>query len=137
MAQGELAGLDIARPSHVDPYSRCRFRIDKATHVERRLESPHLFATFTPPGVKLTNSSKEVFIYETKGPYSDWSTTRYTLEPGKSHEFDIAYPLTYRRNNEVYTLYPGSHSEFREPITGGPPKLFKAREETPKEPPAS
>ncbi len=91
-------------------------------------ESPHLFATFTPAGVKVTNSSKEIFIYETKGPYSDWSTTRYTLEPGKSHEFEIAYPLTYRRNNEIYTLYPGSHSEFREPLTGGPPRFFRARE---------
>lgn len=90
--------------------------------------APHLFATFTPPGVKVTNLSEETFIYETKGPYSDWSTTKYKLEPSQSHDFDISYPLTYRRNGEIYTLAPGSHSEFRVPIKGGPPRLFQARE---------
>lgn len=89
--------------------------------------APHLFATFSPPGVKLTNSSQEQFVYETKGPYSDWGGP-YKLEPGKSHEFEIAYPLTYRRNGEVYTLAPGSHSEFRVPLKGGAPRLFQARE---------
>ena len=90
--------------------------------------SPHLFATFTPPGVKITNVTEVDFIYQTKGPYSDWSNAKYKIEPGKSHDFDISYPLTYRRNGEVYTLAPGSHSEFRVPITGGPPRLFQARE---------
>lgn len=90
--------------------------------------SPHLFATFTPPGVKVTNLSEVDFVYETKGPYSDWSNAKYKLEPGKSHDFDISYPLTYRRNGEIYTLAPGSHSEFRVPITGGAPRLFQARE---------
>ncbi len=90
-------------------------------------ESPHLFAVFTPPGVKLSNSSDEVFTYETKGPYSDWGGP-YKLEPGKSHDYEISYPLTYRRKGEVYTLAPGSHSEFRDPIKGGPPRLFQVRE---------
>ena len=90
--------------------------------------TPHLFATFTPPGVKLTNLTEVDFVYETKGPYSDWSNAKYKLEPGKSHEFDISYPLTYRRNGEIYTLAPGSHSEFRVPLKGGPPSLFQARE---------
>ena len=90
--------------------------------------SPHLFATFTPPGVKVTNLTEVDFVYETKGPYSDWSNSKYKLEPGKSHEFDISYPLTYRRNGEIYTLAPGSHSEFRVPLKGGPPSLFQARE---------
>lgn len=90
--------------------------------------TPHLFATFTPPGVKLTNLTEVDFVYETKGPYSDWSNTKYKLEAGKSHEFDISYPLTYRRNGEIYTLAPGSHSEFRVPLTGGAPRLFQARE---------
>ena len=90
--------------------------------------SPHLFASFSPPGVKMTNSSKEVFIYETKGPYSNWGAP-LKLEPGKSHEFEISYPLMYRRNGEIYTLPVGSHSEFREPLKGGPPRLFQAREE--------
>ena len=89
-------------------------------------DAPHLLATFTPPGVKLTNSSQAVFLYETKGPYSDWGGP-YKLEPGKSHEYEISYPLTYRRQGEVYTLAPGSHSEFREPVTGGPPRLFQAK----------
>ncbi len=90
--------------------------------------TPHIFASFSPPGVKMTNSSKEVFIYETKGPYSNWGTP-LKLEPGKSHEFEISYPLMYRRNGEIYTLPPGSHSEFREPLKGGSPRLFQAREE--------
>lgn len=90
--------------------------------------TPHLFATFTPPGVKVTNLTEEDFVYETKGPYSDWSNAKYKLEPGKTHDFDISYPLTYRRNGEIYTLAPGSHSEFRVPIKGGPPRLFQARE---------
>lgn len=90
--------------------------------------APHLFATFTPPGVKVTNLAEVDFIYETKGPYSDWSNARYKLEPGKTHEFDISYPLTYRREGEIYTLAPGSHSEFRVPVKGGPPRLFQARE---------
>ena len=90
--------------------------------------SPHLFATFTPPGVKLTNLTEVDFVYDTKGPYSDWSNSKYKLEPGKSHDFEISYPLTYRRNGEIYTLAPGSHSEFRVPLTGGTPRLFQARE---------
>ncbi len=90
--------------------------------------SPHLFATFTPPGVKVTNLAEVDFVYETKGPYSDWSNTKYKLEAGKSHEFEISYPLTYRRNGEIYTLAPGSHSEFRVPLKGGPPSLFQASE---------
>ena len=90
--------------------------------------TPHLFASFSPPGVKMTNSSKEVFIYETKGPYSNWGTP-LKLEPGKSHEFEISYPLMYRRNGEIYTLPVGSHSEFREPLKGGSPRLFQARED--------
>ncbi len=90
--------------------------------------TPHIFATFTPPGVKLTNLIEVDFIYETKGPYSDWSNAKYKLEPGKSHEFDISYPLTCRRNGEIYTLAPGSHSEFRVPLKGGDPRLFQAKE---------
>ncbi len=90
--------------------------------------TPHLFATFTPPGVKVTNLTEVDFVYETKGPYSDWSNAKYKLEPGKTHDFDISYPLTYRRDGEIYTLAPGSHSEFRVPIKGGPARLFQARE---------
>ncbi len=90
--------------------------------------TPHIFATFTPPGVKVTNLTEVDFVYETKGPYSDWSNAKYKLEPGKSHEFDISYPLTYRRNGEIYTLAPGSQSEFRVPLKGGEPRLFQAHD---------
>lgn len=104
------------------------FGISKLRLSNAGWAAPHLFATFTPPGVKLTNLTEVDFIYETKGPYSDWSNAKYKLEPGKSHDFDISYPLTYRRNGEIYTLAPGSHSEFRVPIKGGEPRLFQARE---------
>ena len=60
--------------------------------------------------------------------HRDWSNAKCKLEPGKTHEFDISYPLTYRRNGEIDTLAPGSHSEFRVPLKGGAPSLFQARE---------
>lgn len=94
-------------------------------------QSPSLAVTFSPPGVKLTNSSQENLVYETKGPFSGWGGP-FTLEPGDSHEYPIAYPLIYRRRVDgqlvQYALAPGSHSEFRVPQTGGSPRLFKARE---------
>ena len=94
-------------------------------------KNPSLAVTFSPPGVKLTNSSQENLVYETKGPFSGWGGP-YTLEPGKSHEYPIAYPLIYRRRVDgqyvQYALAPGSYSEFRTPQTGGAPRLFKARE---------
>lgn len=90
-----------------------------------------LAGVFRVPTVKITNLSDERFVYETKGPYSRWGGP-YTLEPGKSHEFEIPYPLTYRHTGkagtEVYTLFAGSHSEYRVPRGGGPPRLFQARE---------
>ena len=94
-------------------------------------KSPALSVTFSPPGVKLTNSSQENLVYETKGPFSGWGGP-FTLEPGKSHDYPIAYPLIYRRRIDgqyvQYALAPGSHSEFRTPQAGGAPRLFKARE---------
>jgi predicted esterase len=118
-----LAPVSTAQVPDLD-FGLTRLRLSSAGW-----KSPHLFAVFTPPGIKLTNLTDIDFVYETKGPYSDWSTVKYTLKPGKSHEFDIAYPLTYRRNGEMYTLAPGSHSEFRVPLKGGPPQLFQARDE--------
>jgi predicted esterase len=88
-----------------------------------------LTGVFQIPTVKLTNLSEENFTYETKGPYSAWGGP-YTLAPGKSQEYEIPYPLTYRRGTgagaEVYTLFAGSHSEYRVPKKGGPPRLFQA-----------
>lgn len=93
--------------------------------------SPYLYAVFDNPGVKITNSSDQPLVYETKGPYSGWGGP-YELQPGKSHEFDIPYALVYRQvspgGRQVFTLPVGSHSEFREPRDGGAPQLFKARE---------
>jgi poly(3-hydroxybutyrate) depolymerase len=92
---------------------------------------PNLFAVFGPPGVKLTNSSDRPLVYETKGPYSDWGGP-YTLKPGGVHEFPITYPLVLRSRAgagyQMFTLPVGSHSEYRNPVTGGAPVLYQARE---------
>jgi hypothetical protein len=103
--------------------------------------NPFLSTTYGPAGVKLTNSSSVPLVYETKGPHSDWGGP-FTLAPGKTHEYQIAYPLMFRRQSatgtyEVYTLPAGSHSEFFVSSAGGPPKLYQARERPPIAPPAS
>jgi len=93
--------------------------------------NPFLGVTFSPPGLRITNSTSQPLAYETKGPFSDWGGP-YTLEPGDFHEYEIAYPLIYRRKVDgeyrMFTLAPGSHSEFRTPREGGEPQLFQARE---------
>ena len=93
--------------------------------------TPWLGVTFSPPGVKVTNSTDKPLAYETKGPYSSWGGP-YTLGPGKTHRYDIAYPMTWRTRTggrqSAYTLIPGTHSEWREPRKGGSPELFRARE---------
>ena len=80
--------------------------------------------------ISLSNLTDQPFTYQTKAPTSAWGEP-LTLKPGASHEFEIPYPLTYRRNapsgTEVYTLPVGSNSEFRVPLTGGAPRLFAAR----------
>jgi len=77
--------------------------------------------------ISIYNLSDEVLQYELKGPHTGWSKT-YSLEPGESHDYQTDYSMTWRRQSEdgpvVYTLKPGSHSEFRVPHTGGPPRLF-------------
>lgn len=95
-------------------------------------QNPFLGVTFSPPGLRITNSSTQSLVYETKGPFSDWGGP-YTLEPGGFHEYEIAYPLIYRRkvgnDYHMFTLAPGSHSEFRAPRDGSEPQLFQARED--------
>lgn len=98
---------------------------------------PTLYAVFTSPQLKLVNSFDKPLVYETKGPYSGWGGP-YTLEPGKSHEFTIPYPMVFRRKTEtgyqMFTLPAGSSSEFRTPPSGGgAPALFQAREPAPTE----
>lgn len=94
--------------------------------------NPFLGVTFSPPDLRITNSTDQPLAYETKGPFSDWGGP-YTLEPGDFHEYEIAYPLIYRREvggeYRMFTLAPGSHSEFRIPRDGGEPQLFQARED--------
>jgi len=96
-----------------------------------RWEAPFLTARFAPAGVVITNRSEEVFVYQTRGPYSGWSEP-YRLRPGETHKFEIAHPLLYRRESpagyEFYTLPAGSYSEVLTPSTGGPPRLYQARE---------
>ena len=93
--------------------------------------APDFYAVFGPAGVKITNSSDKALVYQTKGPYSDWSAA-YTLKPGAVHEFPITSPMLFRRrvanNFQMYTLPAGSHSEFRTKVPGTPEDLYKARE---------
>jgi hypothetical protein len=94
---------------------------------------PYLNIGFGVPAVRIFNSSNAPLVYEVKGPTSGWGGP-YTLEAGKKHEYQAAYPLTYRRRAEgrsvMYTLDAGTSFEFRAPQEGGPPQLFQAREET-------
>jgi hypothetical protein len=95
--------------------------------------SPDVYAVFGPAGVKITNTSDKSLAYETKGPYSGWGGP-YTLKPGQTHDYQIAYPLIFRRRAstptgyQMFTLPPGTHSEFRTKISGTPEALYKARE---------
>lgn len=107
------------------------FGLTKLRLSEASWAAPWLGVTFSAPGVKITNSMDKPLAYETKGPYSSWGGP-YTLAPGKTHRYDIAYPMTWRTRiagrQSAYTLVPGTHSEFRAPRNGGDPELFKARE---------
>ena len=104
--------------------------------------SPDLAAVFGSPGVRITNLSSGPVVYETKGPYSDWSQP-YTLKAGDYDAFDIAYPMLFRRTTvdgriEYFTLPAGSHSEFRAPKPGSKDvQLLQARETPVAMPPAT
>ena len=100
-----------------------------------RLESiepgdSHITARFAPPGLKITNKSQQQLVYEIKGPHSGWGGP-YTLKPGKHHEFEVPYAVTYRRKVGsrylLYTLPAGSHSEYRQPRGGGSPTLLRGK----------
>ena len=97
---------------------------------EVKWQSPLIDVTYRLARIKLSNLTNEPFTYQTKAPTSPWGES-LTLKPGADHEFEIPYPLTYRRSTttgtEVYTLPVGSHSEFRVPVTGGAPRLFAAK----------
>ena len=95
-----------------------------------KLGTTAIDVTYTLARIKISNQSPEPFTYQTKAPSSAWGEP-LTLKPGAFHEFEIPYPLTYRRNlasgTEIYTLPVGSHSEYRVPVTGGAPRLFAAK----------
>jgi predicted esterase len=119
-------------PAAQSPVPDLDFGTTKLRLSEVKWANPWLAVTFAPAGVVITNSSEVPLVYETKGPYTKWGGP-FTLRPGKTHDYKIAYPLTYRRKTakglEQYTLAPGSHSEFRPPQSGGAPQLFRARED--------
>ena len=98
--------------------------------LDVKWNSPVIDVSYSLARIKLSNLSQDVFTYQTKAPTSPWGEP-LSLKPGASHEFEIPYPLTYRRNTptgaEVYTLPVGSHSEYRVPLTGGAPRLFAAQ----------
>ncbi|MBS0201974.1 MAG: dienelactone hydrolase family protein [Planctomycetes bacterium] len=102
-------------------------------------KAPLIEVTYNLARIKISNLSNETFTYQTKSPTSPFSQP-YSLKPGDSHEFEIPYPLTYRRvtdkGEEIYTLLVGSHSEFRVPLAGGAPRLFAANRPAPAPAPA-
>ena len=75
-----------------------------------------LAVQFAPPGVHLSNRTKQPVTYRIKGPFSEWSEP-YTFEPDQSHGFGVAYPMTCRFQStdrqKEYTLPPGSRFEFQ------------------------
>jgi predicted esterase len=104
--------------------------LSKLRMFDVKWDSPIVDVTYRLARIKLSNLTEQSFTYQTKAPTSAWGEA-LTLKPGGSHEFEIPYPLTYRKNlgtaTEIYTLPLGSHSEFRIPVTGGAPRLFAAK----------
>ncbi|MCA9042416.1 MAG: hypothetical protein KDA65_18830, partial [Planctomycetaceae bacterium] len=80
------------------------------------LKKGQLVVDFDIPVVRIVNNTEEPQTYQTKGPYSDWSTN-WVLKPGKAHHFTVPFPMLYRRSEggieELYTLPLGADVEFR------------------------
>ncbi len=91
--------------------------------------APVLTGVFEIPGTRITNFSDAPLVYEIRGPYTVWGGP-YTLEPGKTHEYDFPHPLTYRQSSgptrDNFTLVAGSYSIYGPPKKGGPPRLYAA-----------
>jgi hypothetical protein len=72
-------------------------------------------AAFATPGTRITNLGPATLDYEVRGPYSPWSEIE-RLPPGRTREYDVPYPLTFRRRDQrsepPLTLPLGSHTEF-------------------------
>jgi predicted esterase len=72
-------------------------------------------AGFATPGTRITNLGPSALDYEVRGPFSPWSDVDH-LPPGETREYDVPYPLTFRRRDQrsesPLTLPLGSHTEF-------------------------
>ncbi|NOX55519.1 MAG: hypothetical protein GXP27_14000, partial [Planctomycetes bacterium] len=117
-AQGPFSQTDVPDLE----FGVCKLRLEETGWFH-----PYLFIDFAVPTTRIINSTDVPVTYEVKGPYGSWGGP-YVLNPGKTHRFQVAYPLTYRRitetASELYTLPVGSTSEFRTPEEGGSPALF-------------
>lgn len=103
------------------------FRKTRLRLMDLRFAADAVVADFEIPPIAIHNLADQPLVYQVKGPLESWSK-EHTLEPGKSHQYDVDYAVTWRRRTDsgdvIYTLKPGSHSEFRYPRAGGPPVLF-------------
>ena len=74
------------------------------------------------PGIVVTNSTQEALTYEVRGPFTDWAKPR-TINPGQSQEYQVPYPLTWRRRlpntTLLYTLPLGREASCRDLPTPG------------------
>lgn len=118
-----IAGQSFAETIIADlDFQRTRLRLQ-----DIRFASSAVVAEFEILPVTLYNLAPEPLTYSLKGPTTEWSP-EHVLEPGQTHQYEVDYSLTYRRQTPsgtvYYTLKPGSHSEFRVPLVGGAPVLF-------------
>jgi hypothetical protein len=116
------------RPAAIKPIPDVDFHFSKLRMNGVEWSPPVISVLFSAPGVKISNSSNTELVYESKGPYTPWSSP-ITLPPGKSHEYQVADPLLFRRKvGDQYVLFyelpVGAHCEFRPPTTGGQPTLY-------------
>lgn len=120
--QGQV--LNEARLPSLD-FQQTRLLLQK---IDLRKEA--ILAAFNIPPIRIENLTDQDHAYQVKSPTGGWSETR-VLSPGEFHRYDIEYSLTYRWTHKgtttVYTLKPGSKSEFRVPVAGGDPTLFRKR----------
>ena len=118
-----IGGQSFAQTTIEDlDFQRTRLRM-----LNMRFVSGSILAEFDIPPISIENQAPEPLVFDLYSPKDGWNLG-LTLQPQESRRFDIDYSLTYRRNSPSglihYTLKPGSYSEFRVPLVGGPPALF-------------
>ena len=78
--------------------------------------------------VTITNRSTQLVEFETRQSGKPWSSP-VRLAAGQTRRFTTRQPLTFRRLvdgvERLYTLRPGTRSEFRNPQPGQSPQLFR------------